>query len=239
MHTFGHPVRMPELLEVCAAWSIPVVEDAAEALGSAIGDRACGTWGRVGVFSFNGNKIVTTGGGGALTTDDEVLAGRLRHLSTQAKIAHRWRTLHDDVGYNYRMPNINAALGLAQLERLDDLLARKRTIAATYAAAFSGGSAVEWLVEPPGTRSNYWLCCVKVPALRHVAVLESLHADAIGARPAWDLLSQAGLHEGAVLHEDAFARALFDTLVSLPSSPHLDEAAVRRVAEALLKVAQD
>lgn len=236
MHTFGHPVRMAALLDVCDRAGIPVVEDAAEALGSRLGDRPCGSLGRVGILSFNGNKIVTTGGGGALVTDDEALAARARHLSTQAKRPHRWCTDHDEAGYNYRLPNINAALGLAQLERLDALVAAKRAIAGHYRSAFAG-TAVELLDEPAGSSSNFWLVCIAVAPSRRDLVLAALHDARILARPAWELLSRAGLHPGAVLWEDAAAAHLHGTLVSLPSSPHLGAEEIALVARVVLAAA--
>lgn len=232
MHTFGHPVRMDALNEVCERWGVPVVEDAAEALGSAWQGRPCGSLGRVGTLSFNGNKIVTTGGGGAITTDDDSLACRVRHWSTQAKVPHPWRTIHDEVGYNYRMPNINAALGLAQLERLPELVARKRAIATWYAQALAG-TGVELCAEPEGAASNYWLVCALVPEGRRDELLATLQAGRVGARSVWDLLPEAGLHAGAVTCPHPAALELERRLVSLPSSPQLTTEDVARATARL------
>ncbi|GMV41771.1 MAG: perosamine synthetase [Myxococcales bacterium] len=232
MHTFGHPVRMDALATVCEHWGVPVVEDAAEALGSTWRSRPCGSLGRLGTLSFNGNKIVTTGGGGAITTNDDALAHQIRHWSTQAKVPHPWRTIHDEVGYNYRMPNINAALGLAQIERLPDLVARKRCIASWYAEALADSEAA-LCAEPDGSHSNYWLVCALVPDGRRDEVLADLQAARVGARSVWDLLPEAGLHPGAITNTHPVAQELERRLVSLPSSPQLTRADVERTVAAL------
>jgi perosamine synthetase len=157
VHIFGHPVDMPALAVVASKWGLRIVEDAAEGLGAYRGEQHCGTFGEVGTLSFNGNKVVTTGGGGAIITDDPELGRRAKHLTTTARVKHRWSFEHDEVGYNYRLPNLNAALGCAQLERLDDLILRKRQLARNYLEAFAGLDGVSIVREPEGTRSNYWL----------------------------------------------------------------------------------
>ena len=157
VHLFGHPADIERIAALCADRGVPLLEDAAEALGSRYHGRSCGTFGRAGVLSFNGNKILTTGGGGAVITNDAALARRIKHLTTTARIAHGWEYDHDEVGYNYRLPNLNAALGCAQLEWLDDFLARKRRLAAFVAEALDGVAGIELLREPQGARSNFWL----------------------------------------------------------------------------------
>jgi len=156
MHTFGLPCKIDELRDLCAEWNIVLIEDAAESLGSYYKDKHTGTFGAVGTFSFNGNKTITCGGGGALITDDEKLAKRAKHLTTQAKVPHPWKFRHDEIGYNFRMPNLNAALACAQLEQLDTMLENKRALAAAYQSFFAG-SAIQFVSEPESTRSNYWL----------------------------------------------------------------------------------
>lgn len=193
VHVFGHPCRIDELVAVASEFGLPVIEDAAESLGSLWGNRATGSFGLIGVLSFNGNKIVTTGGGGALLGEDYELMERARHLTTTAKVDHPWQYFHDSVGYNYRMPNINAALGLAQLESLDGFISRKRELFARYSAAFSEVKDVSVLSEPTRARSNYWLQNLVLSseaAGQRDAILEALIAAGYGARPAWEPLSQ-------------------------------------------------
>ena len=160
MHTFGHPVHLDELVEVCKEWHIELVEDAAESLGSFYKGKHTGTFGKVGAISFNGNKTVTTGGGGMLLFMDEKLGEFAKHLTTQAKVPHRWEFVHDHIGYNYRMPNINAALGCAQMEHLEEFVLNKRETSAQYAEFFKNVEDVEFFVEPADCRSNYWLNAV-------------------------------------------------------------------------------
>ena len=159
MHTFGHPARIDEIIDICNDFNIPVVEDAAESLGSFYKGQHTGTFGKVGVQSFNGNKILTTGGGGMLLFMDEEMGRKAKHLTTQAKIPHPWEFAHDEIGYNYRMPNINAALGLAQLEQLPAFLQSKRHISEAYKDFFSSSTST-YIVEPPNSESNYWLNCL-------------------------------------------------------------------------------
>lgn len=163
MHTFGHPVRIEEIVEICNEYYIELVEDAAESIGSCYKGTHTGTFGKVGTISFNGNKTITTGGGGMLLFNDEELAAKAKHLTTQAKIPHRWEFRHDYVGYNYRMPNINAALGCAQLEHLDEFIASKRALALDYENFFRNIEGVEFFTEPTDCMSNYWLQAVILP----------------------------------------------------------------------------
>lgn len=185
MHALGHPARIDRVAAICRRYSLPLVEDAAEALGTSYRGRTAGTFGRLGVLSFNGNKIVTTGGGGMIVTDDERLADRAKHLSTQAKSdsAAFW---HDDVGYNYRLPNLNAAVGCAQLERLDGMLKEKRRLAGRYRDALAGAAGLRLVWEPEGARSNFWLNTVvcEEPA-RARRALAALNEAGFGARPLW------------------------------------------------------
>ena len=157
MHTFGHPVRIEEIANICEEYHIELVEDAAESIGSKYKGKHTGLFGKVGVLSFNGNKTITTGGGGMLLFMDEELGALAKHLTTQAKMPHRWEFRHDHIGYNYRMPNINAALGCAQLEHLDEFIANKRETTAAYADFFKNIDDIDFFVEPENCFSNYWL----------------------------------------------------------------------------------
>ena len=224
MHVFGHPVDMPALLAVAGKFALPVVEDAAESLGSWIGDRHTGTFGRVGVLSFNGNKIVTTGGGGAILTDDADLARRLKHLTTTAKVPHPWEFVHDHVGFNYRLPNINAALGCAQLECLPDMLARKRRLAVSYANAFAGRQDVSVIREPAGCRSNHWLNAVLLsqPDMsRRDAYLAAANDAGYQCRPVWRLMHRLPMYESCPRAPLPVAERLEQGLINLPSSAKL------------------
>jgi len=198
MHTFGHPCRIQEIVDICSEYSIPVVEDAAEALGSTRGGEYCGTFGRAGIFSFNGNKIVTCGGGGAIVTDDEQLALRLRFLTTTAKKDHPWLYEHSEVGYNYRMPNINAALGCAQLEKLETFLIDKRTVAEQYKEFFIEyeEQGYRFISEPEDCRSNYWLNAILVPDRKERdRILKKCNEAEVMVRPAWKLLNRLPMYE--------------------------------------------
>ncbi len=224
MHTFGHPVELEALLEVCARWGIPVVEDAAESLGSTLHGRHAGTFGRLGILSFNGNKILTTGGGGAIVTDDEALARRAKHVSTTAKLPHPYRFDHDEPAFNYRMPNLNAALGVAQLERLDAAVEEKRRLARAYQEAFADVEGVGVFVEPAGARSNYWLNALLLDApdeaLRD-ALLERSNGDGIMTRPAWTPLHRLPMYADAPRMALPATEALAARIVNVPSSPAL------------------
>jgi perosamine synthetase len=227
MHTFGHPVDLAALNALCAEWRLVLVEDAAESLGSYYGDRHTGRFGRVSGLSFNGNKLVTTGGGGAVLTDDPALGKLAKHLTTTARTAHRWSFVHDQVGFNYRMPNINAALGCAQLEQLPGFLERKRALAARYARAFAGVEGVSFVTEPPGTRSNYWLNAIKLDrpdiATRD-AILTALNDAGFMARPAWMPMHRLPMYSNCPRASLDCTEALEASLVNLPSSPKLADA---------------
>jgi dTDP-4-amino-4,6-dideoxygalactose transaminase len=230
VHVFGHPARLPELMAVAEAWGLPVLEDAAEALGSWRGDTHCGLFGAAGCLSFNGNKLITTGGGGALLTNDPELAQRARHLSTTAKLPHPWAFEHDAVAWNDRLPNLNAALGVAQLEDLSRRLEAKRELAQRYAAAFAGAQGVELVAEPPGCRSNHWLVSLRFtttdPAeaeAQRLVVLEAAHAEGLLLRPVWQLLHQLPMYAQAPRGPLPVAEDQAPRLLNLPSSPQLLE----------------
>jgi len=219
MHSFGLPSKLEELYRVCEAFHITLVADGAEALGSeyrggSIAQHAAWT-----TFSFNGNKIITTGGGGALVTNDEGLAVQARHLATTAKISHAWESRHDAIGFNFRMPNINAALGCAQLRRLPSLLADKRALAAEY-GAFLSESTLQWLVEPEHGRSNYWLnAALCADAIEREQLLLAAKAQNIQLRPVWELLSDSQVYAHAQAGPLPVAGEIAQRLVNLPSSP--------------------
>ncbi len=224
MHTFGHPVAMDRLLRVAAAWNIAVVEDAAESLGSTYRGKHTGRFGAMGTLSFNGNKTITTGGGGAVITDDEALGNRLKHLTTTAKMPHAWAFGHDAVGYNYRMPNLNAALGCAQMERLPTFLSEKRALAARYRKAFADVPGVTFVSEPAECESNYWLNVLLLDesgADLLQPLLERTNAAGIGTRPVWTLMHHLPMYAACQRMDLTVAESLARRLVNLPSSPIL------------------
>lgn len=217
MHTFGLPCRIESLTEICKAWGIPLVEDAAEAVGSTVGGRHCGTFGMLGALSFNGNKIITTGGGGAILTNDAELGKRAKHLTTTAKIPHKWLYQHDQVGWNFRMPNLNAALGCAQLEMLPTFLQEKRARAAAYARLFAD-SDWKFISETEGSISNYWLCAVLVHnRAERDAFLEASNAEGVMTRPVWEPLHTLPMYGGCIQDALAVTSEISDRLVNLPS----------------------
>ena len=220
MHTFGCLMRITTLLELCTQWNITVIEDAAEALGSSIGGRHAGTLAPIGTLSFNGNKIVTCGGGGALLIQDEQLARTAKHLTTQAKVPHPWAFAHDRTGYNYRMPNLNAALARTQLRKLRHNLNVKRGVHDAYRALFK---ETPWTLveEPIGTISNYWLNAVLLSdRTERDAFLESCMDAGIQARPAWELATDQPMYLDALHGPLPVSRDLQDRLVNIPSSAH-------------------
>lgn len=221
MHTFGHPNQLDELSEVCGRFGLILVEDAAEALGSFYRDRHVGAFGRVAALSFNGNKIITTGGGGAVLTGDAELARRARHLSTTAKVDGQRALFHDETGYNYRMPNLNAALGVAQMERLEEFLRRKRALALRYRRAFADQPGVRFVDEPAGSRSNYWLNTLLVDAAIRDPLLDRAEATGIQARPAWTLQHLLPMYRDCPRMDMGSTEALAARIVNLPSSPML------------------
>ncbi|MCF8026063.1 MAG: LegC family aminotransferase [Desulfobacteraceae bacterium] len=218
MHTFGHPCRIEEIVEIASGWGIPVVEDAAEALGSWISEKHCGTLADIGILSFNGNKVITSGGGGAILTNNQTLGERAKHLTTTARVDHPWEFEHDEIGYNFRMPNLNAALACAQLERLGELLAEKRKLALAYKKFFDEITWADFAEEPEGSRSNYWLCAIVLeePAERE-AMLEALNAEKIQARPVWKLMTELPMYADCQKGPIPNAGWLRQRLVNLPS----------------------
>lgn len=224
MHTFGHPVDMDGLCEVCQKYSLAIVEDAAESLGSTYHGKHTGRFGRIAALSFNGNKIVTTGGGGAILTDDPELARRGKHITTTARTPHRWAISHDEIGFNYRMPNLNAALGCAQLEALPEFIDRKRQLAKRYEDAFAAIEDVTFVSEPVGTKSNYWLNAILLSEdLAHSRedVLEYLNDVGIMARPCWDLIHRLPMYQNCPRAPLPVAEDIERRLINLPSSAKL------------------
>ena len=222
MHTFGHPVHLDELVVLCGQWHIELVEDAAESIGSYYKGRHTGTFGKVGVLSFNGNKTITTGGGGMLLFNDEKLADYCKHLSTQAKVPHRWEFRHDHIGYNYRMPNINAALGCAQMEQLPKFLASKRATADAYKNFFANHSDIRFCSEPENTRSNYWLCAVILPDKeKQLEFLTQTNDNGVMTRPIWELMNRLPMFAQAQCGDLSNAEWLAERVVNIPSSVRL------------------
>jgi len=224
MHTYGHAVELDALAGVCGRFGIPLIEDAAESLGSFYKGKHTGASGLVSALSFNGNKIVTTGGGGALLTNDPDIAARAKHLTTTAKVPHKWEFTHDQVGFNYRMPNINAAMGCAQLERLPDFIHRKRSLAAAYTRAFDGIDGVRFYAEPDNCQSNYWLNVLLLEEdsieLRD-EVLTGLNEAGYMSRPAWLPNHQLEMYDDAPCDALPVAESLYRRLINIPSSPCL------------------
>jgi perosamine synthetase len=221
MHTFGHPVDIDALLAVCARYGLPLIEDAAESLGSFYHGRHTGNFGLLAGLSFNGNKVVTTGGGGAILTNDAELARRAKHLTTTARVAHRWSFIHDEVGYNYRMPNLNAALGCAQLEQLTGFLERKRALAARYDQALAGMPGLRFFRELPDTRSNYWLNTLLLDdaaAGERDAALQALNDHGLGARPVWTLMHRLPMYADCPRMDLTVAENLERRIINIPSS---------------------
>ena len=225
MHTFGHPADIVTLAEVCREFGLPLIEDAAESLGSYVAGRHTGTFGLLAALSFNGNKVVTTGGGGAVLTNDDLLARAARHFTTTARLPHQWSFVHDQIGYNYRLPNINAALGCAQLDRLPEFLERKRSLAARYKDAFASVSEIEVIGEPPGTRSNYWLNNILVAdAEQRDEVLRQTNEQGIMTRPVWTPMHRLPMYAACPRGDLATVEWLEQRLVSIPSSAFLGAA---------------
>jgi perosamine synthetase len=221
MHTFGHPVDIAALMAVAHDFRIVLIEDAAESLGSSVGGRHTGTFGLMGTLSFNGNKTITTGGGGAILTNDAELGKRIKHITTTAKLPHRWNFVHDEVGYNYRMPNLNAALGCAQLEQLPGFLASKRRLFAQYQARFAQVPGVRLVAEPAGCTSNYWLQALLLDddhAGQRDAVLSATNDAGLMTRPVWTLMHRMPMYAGAPRAATPVAEALERRLINIPSS---------------------
>ena len=227
MHVFGHPCDMDALAELAQRWKLVLVEDAAESLGSSYRGRHTGNVGLVSALSFNGNKVITTGGGGAIVTNDAALAKRAKHLTTTARTSHRWNFLHDEIGYNYRLPNLNAALGCAQLERLPQMLARKRTLAERYRHAFEGVAQARFLAEPAYGRGNYWLNTIVLDdahAAQRDDLLQALNDAGYMSRPIWTLMHKLPMYEHCPRAPLDTALRLERCVVNVPSSAKLGDA---------------
>lgn len=218
MHTFGFPADLDGLISVCEEWNVPLVEDAAESLGSYYKGRHTGSFGEVGVFSFNGNKIVTSGGGGMLVTKAASLGVLGKHLTTTAKVPHAYEYVHDYIGYNYRMPNINAALLCAQLEQLDLYLENKRQLASAYVAFFAKQN-IQFRQEQEHTRANYWLMCVELENIEaRNRFLADTNAAGVMTRPIWQLMYRLPMFEHCYRDEQKNAEFLEERIVNIPSS---------------------
>lgn len=221
MHTFGFPCLIEEIAAICKEWNIVLIEDAAESLGSFYKDKHTGTFGVIGTFSFNGNKTITCGGGGALITDDEALAKRAKHLTTQAKVPHPWKFRHDEIGYNFRMPNLNAALACAQLEQLDTILANKRALADLYKAFFTG-TPYQFITEPEHSKANYWLNTIILKDEKERdEFLEQTNSQKVMTRPIWDLMSSLSMFEHCQSDDLFNSKWLEERVVNIPSSVRL------------------
>lgn len=218
MHTFGFPVRIDELVSIAKEWGIPVVEDAAESLGSYFKGRHTGTFGELGVFSFNGNKIVTAGGGGAVVTNESEASKKIKHITTTAKKSHPYEYDHDVIGFNYRMPNINAGLALGQIENLEIFLESKRKTALEYQKFFSS-IGVKFRTEMPNTKANYWLMCIELEDFeQRQTFLEETNRMGVMTRPIWKLMHKLPMYAGCIRDGQENAEYLEQRIVNIPSS---------------------
>jgi len=224
VHVFGHPVNMDALLDVVTQYNLFVVEDATEALGSRYKDRPCGSLATIAALSFNGNKIVTTGGGGAILTNDQTIARRIHHLTTTAKLSHRWAFIHDEIGWNFRLPNINAALGVAQLERLAPMLNAKKRLWGRYADEFSGMDGLRVFTDASFADSNHWLVALVLdrgnePMLE--PILSATNDSGLMTRPVWTPIHQLPMYANNPAAPLPVTESLAERIVNLPSSPFL------------------
>jgi len=218
MHTYGHPCRIDEIMDICRRYNITVIEDAAESLGSFYKERHTGTFGDMGILSFNGNKTITTGGGGMIITDNEELAKLAKHLTTQAKVPHRWEYVHDRIGYNYRLTNIAAALGVAQLENLEEVVENKRELARKY-EKFFGNFDIDFFTEPENSRSNYWLNVILLNDRKgRDEFLQYTNDHGVMTRPAWKLMNKLDMFKDAQTGNIENAEWTEKRLVNIPSS---------------------
>jgi aminotransferase in exopolysaccharide biosynthesis len=223
MHTFGHPCRIDELAIICNEYNIVLIEDAAESMGSYYKNKHTGTYGLLGTFSFNGNKTITCGGGGAIITNDEALAKKAKHLTTQAKVPHRWEFVHDAIGYNYRMPNINAALICAQLEQLNYFIENKRELSLLYREFFKTTS-MQFVEEPIHSKSNYWLNAILLSDRKtRNEFLQYSNDNGVMTRPCWTLMNKLIMFKDAMHGNLDNAQELEDRLVNLPSSVRISK----------------
>ncbi len=224
VHIYGHPVDLDALAETCSDFRLELIEDAAESLGSKYKGRHTGNHGKVASLSFNGNKIVTTGGGGAILTNDPELGEQAKHLSTTAKKKHPWKFFHDQIGYNFRLPNLNAALGCAQLEQMDQFVSKKRALAQRYESAFRGLAGVKFFKEPSFAQSNYWLNAFLFDSPdthQRDAFLEFAHQYGLMMRPAWILMHRLPMYQSCPRADLSVSEDLEKRLINLPSSSQL------------------
>jgi len=218
MHTFGFPVHLDELMKVCKDWGIPLVEDAAESLGSKYKGKPTGSFGEVGVFSFNGNKIVTSGGGGAIVTNNSELGARAKFLTNTAKEPHSYEYVHNELGYNFRMPNVNAALGCAQLEQFAGFLENKRSLAKEYQDFFKD-KGIKFRTETNNTKANYWLMCVELENKKERDLfLQSTNDAQVMTRPIWQLMCSLPMYKDCLRDNQTNALFLEERIVNIPSS---------------------
>lgn len=221
MHTFGHPCRIDEIIEICNKYNIPVVEDAAESLGSYYKNQHTGTFGKLGILSFNGNKIVTTGGGGMILTNDVDLGNRIKHLTTQAKVPHPWEFNHDEIGYNYRMPNVNAAIGVAQMENIHKFIDSKRATAKEYQQFFKSID-MDFVTEPSNSKSNYWLNLILLKNRdERDNFLSYSNSNGVITRPVWTLINKLPMFKDSQTDDLTNSQWIEDCAVNIPSSVRL------------------
>lgn len=219
MHTFGHPVELDELVTVCLKWNITLVEDAAESLGSFYKGKHTGTIGDFGAVSFNGNKIITTGGGGMVLCKTQELGARTKHVTTTAKVPHPYEFFHDEPGFNYRMPNLNAALGCAQMEVIEQYLKQKRMLAESYKEFFTG-TDFKFVTEPDYAESNYWLNAIICPDKgAREEVLKNTNKEGVMTRPIWQLMHRLPMFENAIRGDLTYSEFIEAHLINLPSTP--------------------
>jgi aminotransferase in exopolysaccharide biosynthesis len=218
MHTFGFPVHLDELILICEKWNIPIVEDAAESIGSEYKGIPTGSFGKLGVFSFNGNKIVTSGGGGAIVTNEIQLGLKAKHLTTTAKVPHPFEYVHDEIGYNFRMPNLNAALACAQLEQLEYFIQNKRSLALEYSIFFES-KGLKFRKEVPNTKANYWLMCIELENKKDRDLfLKDTNENKVMTRPIWQLIFKSPIYSNFQRDSQENAIYLEDRIVNIPSS---------------------
>lgn len=219
MHTFGHACRITEIKDICDKWNISLVEDAAESLGSYYNEKHTGTFGKIAAFSFNGNKIITSGGGGVIVTDDETLAKRAKHLTTTAKVPHPFEYVHDEIGYNYRMPNLNTALLVAQLEQLDKFVENKKELALKYDEFFKDIDGIDFIKQPKNSSSNYWLQSIKLKDKKQRdEFLEFTNKNGVMTRPIWKLMNELNMFKDCQSTDLTNSEYLEQRVVNIPSS---------------------
>ena len=224
MHTYGHPAKIDQLLKISKEYNLNLVEDAAESLGSFYKKKHTGTFGKIGILSFNGNKIITTGGGGALLTDDSTLAKKAKHISTTAKVPHQWRYIHNEIGFNYRLPNINAALGCAQFEKIEKFLKSKRDLFNKYNEVLDSIEGIKLFKEPENSKSNYWLQTIILEngyESEFEIILENTNRNNIMTRPAWDLIHELEMYLDCPKSPLPVSKSLSKRIINIPSSAFL------------------